>query len=169
MHPKAQTCEKVAFLWNAFGRNMSVPRFYVASQITHAEHVLGISRKCSSTTASCRVNIFCGLKPNTDPFVVIALSNHSYSVVFSFNKRERSICRQWLVVEQNLNTTSSEGASWLWTLMSVLYCPNTAVCGANMLAPSPSTILLLAKRKMPLEGTLGTPTIRTTHVEQCER
>jgi hypothetical protein len=51
MYPKAQTCKKVAFLWNAFGRNMPVPRFYVASQITRAEQMLGISRKCSSTTA----------------------------------------------------------------------------------------------------------------------
>ena len=51
IHPEATASEVIAFLWNTHGRFQLVPRFYNPSQITKAEHLLGLSRKRASKTA----------------------------------------------------------------------------------------------------------------------
>jgi hypothetical protein len=52
LHPKATGLEKMAFMWNAYGRYRQRPRFFSEGEITKAEQRLGLSRKRSSTTAN---------------------------------------------------------------------------------------------------------------------
>jgi hypothetical protein len=59
---------------------------------------------------SCRVNIFCGLKPNKKPFVIV-VANHLNTIILAFVKGEYSIGRQGIATEKDLESSCSKGAS----------------------------------------------------------
>jgi hypothetical protein len=59
---------------------------------------------------SCRVDIFCGLEANKKSFVVV-FTDHSYALIYSFNKGEYPTGRQGLAIEKNLDASCREGAS----------------------------------------------------------